>query len=313
MTTIKYDQQPEIDLTDEITVLTDYTPNYAVVINRSANTVYMSKESNLEQLIGTKDITTIQSGSIGFTAADKVHNVLFIKGTGHIEIKPAYSIEECLTLAYGYLSDNLNKLVPKPNLIDNPDFAINQRGKALYHNGNYSQYTVDRWFLQEWNTKLTVTSSGVKAELDTERDSAIILCQTLYGFTPKYGEIYSLSVNQGGKIYPASGMINSTADKVEYWDGQFHFMVNYSDSAKAWTLNLISDHGAPLELEWVKLEHNTQPSQFIIPDSSSELIKCQRCYQLHSSGDIAPEDLRPSMISTPSVTKLDNGGYEYSC
>ena len=179
------------------------------------------------------------------------------------------------------------------NFAENPDFRINQRGKALYQNDSYSQYTVDRWFLQEWNTKLAVNDAGVKVELKSEGDSAIILRQTLYGFKPQYGKTYSLSVKHSGTVYSASGIINSV-----------------SDTPKEWMLNLISDHGAPLELEWVKLELGTRPTQFIAPDFSIELAKCQRYYQIRSTNDIAAVDLRPSMAAITDIVAVE-GGYAY--
>lgn len=197
-----------------------------------------------------------------------------------------------------------------PNLLINSDFRINQRGKSVYHNEGFSQYTVDRWFLQEWYTKLTVTDSGVRVELDSEADRAIALYQVLRGAKIQYGECYSLSVKNGGKLYSASGVINSTSDKVEHWDGQFHFVAGYSDSAGSWVVNLISDHGAPLELEWVKFELNTKPTKYLAPDSTLELAKCQRYYQIRSTGDIDPVDLRPNMGTITDIIAVE-GGYAY--
>lgn len=314
MTTIKYDKTvAEYDLPGGLCVFTDFTPPYAIVTNQSSSEIHISKERDIEQLIGTDSVETIKGFGIGYTMSDISHDLLFAVGKGHIKLKGSDYIPNSADITCEYLSNNMALLKSSPNLVDNPDFRINQRGKSVYHNEGFSQYTVDRWFLQEWYTKLTVTDSGVRVELDSEADRAIALYQVLHGAKIQYGECYSLSVKNGGKLYSASGVINSTSDKVEYWDGQFHFVAGYSDSAGSWVVNLISDHGAPLELEWVKFELNTKPTKYLAPDSAVELAKCQRYYQIRSTGDIDPVDLRPNMASTPSVKQLSDGNYEYSC
>ena len=63
---------------------------------------------------------------------------------------------------------------------------------------------------------------------------------------------------------------------------------------------------------WAKLELGGAATPFCPPDPATELAKCQRYYQIRSTGDIAAVDMRPTMCATPTVTQLRDGNYAYS-
>ena len=68
-------------------------------------------------------------------------------------------------LKKGTLTQLLNYLGNKfsnPNLLINPDFAVNQRGEDTYEIQNSAKYTVDRWKL--WNAKVSKIDNGIKLE-----------------------------------------------------------------------------------------------------------------------------------------------------
>ena len=198
-----------------------------------------------------------------------------------------------------------------PNLLINPDFRINQRGKSAYINEEFGQYTVDCWKLVEWNTTLTVGSEGVLVSSNNGGDFLLHLVQYLPDLTVQYGEPYTLSVNISGTIYTTSEVINSPSDKVEYWDGQFHFLFGFYSENNAWGVSLISDHGEPLDIHWAKLEMNAIATPFSSPNQTVEQLKCQRYYQIRSTGDIDPVDLRPSMRAISDIKQREDGNYEY--
>lgn len=56
---------------------------------------------------------------------------------------------------------------------------------------------------------------------------------------------------------------------------------------------------------------NSVATLFTSPDPTIELAKCQR-YYLHTTGNIDPVDLRPSMLIVHTVTQLDSGNYAYN-
>ena len=65
-------------------------------------------------------------------------------------------------------------------------------------------------------------------------------------------------------------------------------------------------------IEYVKVELSSIATPFCPPDPATELAKCQRYYQIRSTGDIAPVDLRPTMRATPTITQLSDGNYMYN-
>ena len=76
------------------------------------------------------------------------------------------------------------------------------------------------------------------------------------------------------------------------------------------SLNKGIEIGDSLTIEWMKLE-NGSATLFVHPDLATELEKCQRFYQIRSTNDIDPLDLRPSMRATPSEITAVEGGYAY--
>ena len=61
----------------------------------------------------------------------------------------------------------------------------------------------------------------------------------------------------------------------------------------------------------MKLELGSIATPICPPDTATELAKCQRYYQIRSTNDIDPVDLRPSMRATPTDIKKVTGGYAY--
>ena len=49
---------------------------------------------------------------------------------------------------------------------------------------------------------------------------------------------------------------------------------------------------------------------FVPPDYAAELAKCQRFYQVRTTNDIDPLDIRPSMRTITDIKQV-TGGYAY--
>ena len=62
----------------------------------------------------------------------------------------------------------------------------------------------------------------------------------------------------------------------------------------------------------IKLEVGNVATPFCPPEPATETAKCQRYYQVRSTGDVEEVDLRPSMRATPTITQLSDGNYAYS-
>ena len=68
---------------------------------------------------------------------------------------------------------------------------------------------------------------------------------------------------------------------------------------------------AAVDIYGSKLELGEIATPIIPADPATELAKCQRYYQIRSTNDIDPVDLRPSMRATPTDIKQVTGGYAY--
>ena len=82
-------------------------------------------------------------------------------------------------------------------------------------------------------------------------------------------------------------------------------------SAVSIGFNKGTEAGNSLKLAWIKLENGSLATMFVAPDRAAELAKCQRFYQIRTTNDINPLDLRPSMRATPSEITAVEGGYAY--
>ena len=71
-----------------------------------------------------------------------------------------------------------------------------------------------------------------------------------------------------------------------------------------------TEAGNSLKLAWAKLEGGSLATPFVPPDYAAELAKCQRYYQVRTTNDIDPLDLRPSMRTITDIKAVE-GGYAY--
>ena len=95
-----------------------------------------------------------------------------------------------------------------PNLLDNPDFAINQRGQSEYINsGAYHAYAVDRWRLIG---TLSVGDGHVVVKKDASAYGYGLLSQLVPGGTALEGETLTLSAIINSVLVTATGQLSTT-------------------------------------------------------------------------------------------------------
>lgn len=198
-----------------------------------------------------------------------------------------------------------------PNLLINPNFKINQRGDTSFVSSYEGKHCVDRW---RFNGTCTQTSSGV----------TVSSTGSSYG----YGNFYqiienipsgslSLSVKCYGKIFELTGIDASAAYSAELsitdGNGTIVGKVHTSNSDGMYAVEFIVNSSCEIQIEWVKLEYGSIATPFIPPDPTTELLKCQRYYQIRSSNSISAVDLRPNMRDgvVPTITALSDGNYSY--
>ena len=187
--------------------------------------------------------------------------------------------------------------ITNPNLLINPDFKINQRGKTEY-NGTNPTYSVDRWYSSNANLTIKVCDTeedGRYINLSTTEDTAVSNGRGY--FRQNLGEAlsgkYTLSADvRGSGVYLLSlfGPDANTASKIytatENWtrvsvtvDASNNLNVGTTGNTAINAFYIRLDSNSSIDFRNVKLERGSVATQFTAPDPATELAKCQRYYQ----------------------------------
>lgn len=221
--------------------------------------------------------------------------------------------------------------VSNDNLLINPDFAINQRGKNEYTGTSYS---VDMW--KCWNSKeysrVSILDEGVRCERisDDAAPSHCIIKQdiaaNIQDFTGRMTVSWRLLGSKVSAGYfvisarfskgDADTYIAAATIKVEANGMSGVFSKTIAIPVDAERLRVEIDSYGPLvgdyvDVAWVKLENSATATPFTPPEPTTELEKCQRYYQVRTTGDIDPIDLRPSMAEITDIVEREDGNYAY--
>lgn len=209
-----------------------------------------------------------------------------------------------------------NEIASNPNLLLNPDFRVNQRGQAEYSSG----YTVDRWY-SPGKCSAAPISGGVKLTSTVTASSTTHAFWQDFEFPLPPGK-YTLSLKAADVTGVWAARIRTVTAAGDYVDSYYtprlqaginSVTVDLPDSeyisAVSVSLNKGIEIGDSLTIEWMKLE-NGSATLFVHPDLATELEKCQRFYQIRSTNDIDPLDLRPSMRTITDIKAVE-GGYAY--
>lgn len=247
--------------------------------------------------------TSAQSGGSG---ADSVARAAIEAHAGNADIHVT-ATEKAAWNAVNYSN---------PNLLINPDFRINQRGQAEYTSG----YTVDRWY-SPGKCSAAPISGGVKLTSTVTASSTTHAFWQDFEFPLPPGK-YTLSLKAADVTGVWAARIRTVTAAGDYVDSYYtprlqaginSVTVDLPDSeyisAVSVSLNKGIEIGDSLTIEWMKLE-NGSATLFVHPDLATELEKCQRFYQIRSTNDIDPLDLRPSMRTITDIKAVE-GGYAY--
>lgn len=168
------------------------------------------------------------------------------------------------------LSNFLGTKFSNPNLLINPDFKINQRGKTTYEtSGEGKIYSVDRWRLERG--KVTVNSDGTVTVTATG------------GATNKEGYYQQQLENAISDAYTVSMEVISISGTVRIAiDGAWQNIksglnVFYGITGTS-TVGLQLASGSSIMLKWVKLEQGSIATPFVAPNPTEELMKCKRFF-----------------------------------
>lgn len=280
----------------------------AVRIDGACRTVYLLGTTGSVQLVGSDYTacpfkTSAQSGGSG---ADSVARAAIEAHAGNADIHVT-ATEKAAWNAVNYSN---------PNLLINPDFRINQRGQAEYTSG----YTVDRWY-SPGKCSAAPISGGVKLTSTVTASSTTHAFWQDFEFPLPPGK-YTLSLKAADVTGVWAARIRTVTAAGDYVDSYYtprlqaginSVTVDLPDSeyisAVSVSLNKGIEIGDSLTIEWIKLE-NGSATLFVQSDYATELAKCQRYYQMRTTNDIDPLDLRPSMRTITDIKAVE-GGYAY--
>lgn len=269
-------------------------------------TVYL-KGTGSVQLIGSDYSTNPfrNSAASGGSGADDVARAALEAHAGNADIH--VTAEE--KSAWDGLSN--------PNLLINPDFRVNQRGQAEYTSG----YTVDRWY-SPGKCSAAPISGGVKLTSTVTASSTTHAFWQDFEFPLPPGK-YTLSLKAADVTGVWAARIRTVTAAGDYVDSYYTLAlregvnkvsVDLPDgeyiSAVSIGFNKGTEAGNSLKLAWAKLEGGSLATPFVPPDYAAELAKCQRFYQVRTTNDIDPLNLRPSMRAITDVKAVE-GGYAY--
>ena len=204
------------------------------------------------------------------------------------------------------------------NELDNPDFRVNQRGQNEYSTG----YTVDRWYISTDKCKAAPEPNGIRLTATATLTSNTHAFWQNIEFPLAPGK-YTLSLKAADVTGVWAARIRTVTAAGDYVDSYYtprlqaginSVTVDLSDSeyisAVSIGFNKGTEAGNSLKLAWAKLEGGSLATPFVPPDYAAELAKCQRYYQVRTTNDIDPLDLRPSMRTITDIKAVE-GGYAY--
>ena len=203
--------------------------------------------------------------------------------------------------------------VSNDNLLDNPDLSINQRGEESWSPAGEQQvYTVDRWYAAKC-TAIKLASGGISLAWNgTDGDSGWI--QQKIPTTELFGKVVTISADLDGERHSVTATVPTTADKTvggaANEDGSILFAVS-NHGNNLMSVVVFSKVTTPIAVENIKIELGSVATPFLPPEPATELAKCQRFYQVRTSGDIDPTDLRPSMAEITDIVQREDGNYAY--
>ena len=280
----------------------------AVRIDGACRTVYLLGTTGSVQLVGSDYTacpfkTSVQGGS----GADSVARAAIEAHASDADIHVTATEKEAWN-AVNYSN---------PNLLINPDFRINQRGQAEYTSG----YTVDRWY-SPGKCSAAPISGGVKLTSTVTASSTTHAFWQDFEFPLPPGK-YTLSLKAADVTGVWAARIRTVTAAGDYVDSYYtprlqaginSVTVDLSDSeyisAVSIGFNKGNEAGNSLKLAWAKLEGGSLATPFVPPDYAAELAKCQRFYQVRTTNDIDPLDMRPSMRNITDIKAVE-GGYAY--
>lgn len=170
------------------------------------------------------------------------------------------------------LASYLGTKFSNPNLLTNPDFKINQRGKSTYSSTGAGG-TVDRWV--GTNVKTVVNSDGTV----TVSSLSGVGYYTQHEESISYGKhTYSIYVQAiTGTVKALYKSKDSNDIGLGTLKQGLNTFTSSDDGFKSFFLSIAG--GSSVTLKYAKVEQGTVATSYIAPNPVEEYPKCQRYFQ----------------------------------
>ena len=210
-----------------------------------------------------------------------------------------------------------SSLQTNPNLLDNPDFKINQRGKSTYPTENDPAtvglaYTVDRWWFLRPYTGVKKNENGILLTIKSIPDQNKSCFGQRIEYTPSvenpimtaslYVDFLSNPNAFGYEIaaYNSSGKFTSLCARHITTNGLITLTTIKSIPLDTTIISFYiyikangATAGSTMSIRYAKLEYGIVATQFVPPHPATELTKCKRYYM--SFNDVINKS-SPSLI-----------------
>ena len=176
-----------------------------------------------------------------------------------------------------------NEIASNPNLLINPDFKINQRGLTTYTG---SVYTVDRW--KTWpGYTVQVLDTGIKVSTDGSDVYNTYISETVEYYKKLAGKTVTMSICvRSVSVASVLQIFDGTtwhADNTSFnTPGIYSLTVTLPETISQVTCMVCHNFGqaAEISIDWMKLEIGSVATPFCPPDPATELVKCQRYFEV---------------------------------
>lgn len=175
--------------------------------------------------------------------------------------------------------------ISNPNLLINPDFQINQRGQAEYATAGYGY---DRWRLGR-STGIVRAEGGKCTITATDTADPQHIFQTLENNYAGMTLTFAVTINNitdcTGAIHLVDKSFATIGSVINFAGaGRYIYTVTIPEDIDTLRLvigfNTLANVGASFTFSALKLEPSSVPTPSIPPEPATELVKCQRCYEV---------------------------------
>ena len=203
-----------------------------------------------------------------------------------------------------------NEIASNPNLLINPDFSVNQRGITSASGGTDMIFIADRWYA----SRCIVSNNGhaLTVAWDGVTGTNGYIQQQIEGTAELFGKPVTVSLNIDGARRSVTLTVPTEKNQTAKASVSDDIIVGVSNFKSTHISVVLFFNAVEHTITNIKAEVGACETGYEIPITADELLKCQRYYQIRSTGDIAAVDMRPSMATIKDIKQRSDGNYEYS-